>query len=53
MDKNADVYKRQMLGNEIGISYEMGALIACVVFIVYPATSGLFGVIYTLSLIHI
>lgn len=36
-----------MLGNEIGISYEMGALIACVVFIVYTATSGLFGVIYT------
>lgn len=36
-----------MLGNEIGISYEMGALIACLVFIVYTATSGLFGVIYT------
>ena len=36
-----------MLGTEIGISYEMGALIACVVFIVYTATSGLFGVIYT------
>ena len=36
-----------MLGNEIGISYEIGALIACVVFIVYTATSGLFGVIYT------
>ena len=36
-----------MLGNEIGLSYEMGALIACVVFIVYTATSGLFGVIYT------
>ncbi len=36
-----------MLGGEIGISYEMGALIACAVFIVYTATSGLFGVIYT------
>ncbi len=36
-----------MLGSEIGISYEMGALIACLVFIVYTATSGLFGVIYT------
>ena len=36
-----------MLGGEIGISYEMGALIACAVFIIYTATSGLFGVIYT------
>ena len=36
-----------MLGNEIGISYEMGAIIACCVFIIYTATSGLFGVIYT------
>ena len=36
-----------MLGGEIGISYEMGAFIACVVFIVYTATSGLFGVVYT------
>ena len=36
-----------MLGGEIGISYERGALIACAVFIVYTATSGLFGVIYT------
>ena len=36
-----------MLGAEIGISYEMGALIACAVFIIYTATSGLFGVIYT------
>ena len=36
-----------MLGNEIGISYEVGALIACAVFIIYTATSGLFGVIYT------
>ena len=36
-----------MLGGEIGISYELGALIACAVFIIYTATSGLFGVIYT------
>lgn len=36
-----------MLGGEIGLSYELGALIACVVFIVYTATSGLFGVVYT------
>ena len=36
-----------MLGNEVGISYEVGALIACAVFIIYTATSGLFGVIYT------
>ena len=37
----------KMLGGEIGLSYEMGALIACVVFMVYTATSGLFGVVYT------
>ena len=36
-----------MLGGEIGISYELGALIACVVFMVYTASSGLFGVVYT------
>lgn len=36
-----------LLGGEIGISYELGALIACVVFIIYTATSGLFGVVYT------
>ena len=36
-----------MLGGSIGLSYEVGALIACVVFIVYTATSGLFGVVYT------
>lgn len=36
-----------MLGGEIGISYELCALIACAVFIIYTATSGLFGVIYT------
>ena len=36
-----------MLGGEIGLSYEVGALIACVVFMIYTATSGLFGVVYT------
>lgn len=36
-----------MLGGEIGLSYEIGALIACMVFMIYTATSGLFGVIYT------
>lgn len=36
-----------MLGGEIGLSYEVGALIATVVFMVYTATSGLFGVVYT------
>lgn len=37
----------KMLGSNIGISYEAGAIIACVVFMVYTATSGLFGVVYT------
>ena len=36
-----------MLGGEVGISYELGALIACLVFMIYTATSGLFGVVYT------
>ena len=36
-----------MLGGDIGISYEAGALIACIVFMVYTATSELFGVVYT------
>lgn len=36
-----------MLGGEVGLSYEMGALIACVAFMVYTASSGLFGVVYT------
>lgn len=36
-----------MLGGDIGLSYEVGALIATVVFMVYTATSGLFGVVYT------
>ena len=36
-----------MLGGEIGISYEMGALIATAVFMIYTASAGLFGVVYT------
>lgn len=36
-----------MLGGQIGLSYEVGACIACAVFIIYTATSGLFGVVYT------
>lgn len=36
-----------MLGGDIGLSYEVGALIATIVFMVYTATSGLFGVVYT------
>ena len=34
-----------MLGGEAGISYELGALIACIVFMIYTASSGLFGVV--------
>ena len=37
----------RLIGGEIGISYEMGALIATVIFIIYTAASGLFGVVYT------
>lgn len=36
-----------MLGSNLGLSYEAGACIACAVFIIYTATSGLFGVVYT------
>lgn len=36
-----------MVGSNIGLSYELGALIACIVFMVYTASSGLFGVVYT------
>lgn len=36
-----------MLGKNIGFSYEIGALIATCVFMVYTATSGLFGVVFT------
>lgn len=37
----------RLVGGEFGISYEMGALIATVIFIIYTAASGLFGVVYT------
>ena len=36
-----------MLGGGVGISYEVDALIATIVFMVYTATSGLFCVVYT------
>ncbi|MBP3878141.1 MAG: sodium:solute symporter family protein [Lachnospiraceae bacterium] len=36
-----------MLGSNVGFSYTTGALIATCVFMVYTATSGLFGVVYT------
>jgi len=36
-----------MLGGNLGFSYELGACIACAVFIIYTATSGLFSVVYT------
>lgn len=37
----------KLLGARVGISYEMGALIATVIFIIYTGASGLFGVVYT------
>ncbi len=37
----------RMIGGEIGITYEMGAIIATLIFIAYTAASGLFGVVYT------
>lgn len=37
----------KLLGGEFGISYEMGALAATTIFIIYTAASGLFGVVYT------
>lgn len=37
----------RMLGSEYGISYEAGALVATLIFIIYTAASGLFGVVYT------
>lgn len=37
----------KLLGGQVGISYEMGALIATMIFIIYTAASGLFGVVYT------
>lgn len=36
-----------LVGGQAGLSYEAGALIACAVFMVYTASSGLFGVVYT------
>ena len=37
----------KLLGDQVGISYEMGAFIATLIFIIYTAASGLFGVVYT------
>ena len=37
----------KLFGMDIGISYEMGAVIATIVFIIYTSASGLFGVVYT------
>ncbi|MBQ3261598.1 MAG: sodium:solute symporter family protein [Oscillospiraceae bacterium] len=36
-----------LLGGDVGLTYELGALIACIVFMLYTATSGRFGVVYT------
>ena len=37
----------KLMGSSVGISYELGALIATVIFIIYTGASGLFGVVYT------
>lgn len=37
----------KLFGTNIGISYEMAAVIATIVFIIYTSASGLFGVVYT------
>ncbi|MBQ7000773.1 MAG: sodium:solute symporter family protein [Oscillospiraceae bacterium] len=37
----------KLLGSQYGISYELGALIATCIFIVYTGAAGLFGVVYT------
>ena len=37
----------RIMGSGIGVSYEVGALIATVIFIIYTGASGLFGVVYT------
>lgn len=37
----------KLLGGQVGISYEAGALIATVIFLVYTAASGMIGVVYT------
>ena len=36
-----------MVGSGIGLSYELAALLATLIFIIYTAASGLFGVVYT------
>ena len=36
-----------MVGGGVGISFETAALIATIIFIIYTAASGLFGVVYT------
>lgn len=41
----ATIFK--MIGGGIGITYEMGAIFAAIIFIAYTAASGLFGVVYT------
>lgn len=37
----------KLLGGKLGISYELGALIATLIFVIYTGASGLFGVVYT------
>ena len=37
----------KLVGGSVGISFELGAVIATVIFIIYTAASGLFGVVYT------
>lgn len=37
----------KLVGGRVGISYETGALIATIIFIIYTSASGLFGVVYT------
>ncbi len=37
----------RLLGNDIGISYEMGAVISTLVFMLYTSSSGLYAVVYT------
>ncbi len=37
----------QLVGSSWNISYELGAIIATIIFIIYTSASGLFGVIYT------
>ena len=37
----------KLVGGSVGVSFELGAVIATVIFIIYTAASGLFGVVYT------